>query len=75
MYEVKIYFKNVIFFSYQIRGCKNFLCGQIFIYNPESSEDNHLAQFSEKKLLPILANSWAADLFWRGLDGLPWAVG
>ena len=46
-----------------------FLCDQIFIYNLESNEDNHLEHIhGRKKLLPILADPQAADLFWCGLD-------
>ena len=42
---------------------------QIFIYNLESNDDNHLEHIhGRKKLLPILADPRAADLFcWAGL--------
>ena len=60
---------NFVFYESTLEVVRIFLCGQIFIYNPESNEDNHLAHIQwKKKFLPILANPRAADLFWCGLD-------
>ena len=66
--QIDFYFWGVVR-VWKLEVVRIFSCDQIFIYNPEFNEDNHLTQIEWKNfLLPILANPQAADLLWCGLD-------